>query len=69
MTMNLLIAYLTTTWTRLRQRRHQLRDDGYSTEAIAVIALLAVLALTVIGIITVKVIARANSIDLGTPTP
>lgn len=67
--MNLLVSYLTTAWTWLRQRQHQLRDDGYSTEAIAVIALLAVLALSVIGIITAKVIAKANSVDLGPTSP
>lgn len=67
--MNLLVSYLTTAWTWLRQRQQQLRDDGYSTEAIAVIALLAVLALSVIGIITAKVIAKANSVDLGPTSP
>lgn len=41
------------------------RDDGYTTETIVVTALLAVLALAVVGIIAAKVTSRANGIDLG----
>ncbi|MBL1102918.1 hypothetical protein [Streptomyces coffeae] len=46
-------------------RRHARRDAGYTTETIIVTALLAILTITVIGIITTKVLAKANSIDLG----
>ncbi len=40
-------------------------DAGYSTEAVIVTALLAALALTAVGIIVAKVIAKANSITTG----
>lgn len=40
-------------------------DAGYTTETIAVIALLVVLALSVLGVVAAKVLAKANSIDLG----
>lgn len=46
-------------------RRHARGDAGYTTETIVVTALLAVLGLTVVGIIVAKVTARANGIDLG----
>lgn len=50
----------------LARVRHAARDDaGYTTETIVVTALLAILGLTVVGIIVAKVTARANSIDLG----
>ena len=59
----LILAHLA---DHIRELRRKLaRDDGYSTETIAVVALLVALALTVIGIITVKVVAKANSINLG----
>ena len=57
------LATATACW-RARLRRFLARDDGYSSEAVAGTALLVGLALTVIGIIIVKVVARANSIDL-----
>ena len=40
-------------------------EAGYSTEAVIVTALLAALALTAVGIIVAKVIAKANSISTG----
>jgi uncharacterized membrane protein YidH (DUF202 family) len=49
-------------WQRLK--RFLARDDGYSSEAVATTALLVALALSVIGILVAKVVARANSIDL-----
>jgi hypothetical protein len=52
----------------LAQRWQALRADpdaGYSTEAVIVTALLAALALTAVGIIVAKVIAKANSITTG----
>jgi hypothetical protein len=64
---DLISSYLAALWAQLRDRRSRLPDDGYSTEAIAVIATLSVLALTVIGIIAVKIVAKANAIDLTTP--
>lgn len=49
--------------TRLAQIRHD--EAGYSTEAVIVIALLVAMALTAVGIIAAKVIAKANSISTG----
>jgi hypothetical protein len=46
-------------------RRRVREDAGYTTETIVVTALLAILALTVVGIIVTKVLAKANGIDLG----
>jgi hypothetical protein len=40
-------------------------DAGYSTETVIVTALLAALALTAVGIIVAKVVAKANSISTG----
>jgi hypothetical protein len=57
------LAATAATW-RARLRRFLARDEGYSSEAVAATALLVAAALTVIGIIIVKVVARANSIDL-----
>ena len=55
-------------FTVLHGRLQALRaepDAGYSTEAVIVTALLAALALTAVGIIVAKVIAKANSITTG----
>lgn len=41
------------------------RDAGYSTETVLVVGALATLALAVLGIITAKVLAKANAINLG----
>lgn len=64
---NLILNYLTSRIGELRKQLAQHPDGGYSTETIAVVALLVVLALTVMGIITVKVVAKANSINLNAP--
>lgn len=40
-------------------------EAGYSTEAVIVIALLAAMAITAVGIIAAKVVAKANSVDTG----
>lgn len=40
------------------------RDDGTTTETVLIVALLALLAITVVGIIAAKVTAKANSINL-----
>ncbi|MFC1437992.1 hypothetical protein ABUW04_06945 [Streptacidiphilus sp. N1-10] len=45
-------------------REAAVRDEGNSTEQVLIIALLVILAVTVIGIISTKVIAKANSINL-----
>ena len=53
-------------FTVLHGRLQALRaepDAGYSTEAVIVTALLAALALTAVGIIVAKVIAKANSVE------
>ncbi|WP_151898131.1 hypothetical protein [Streptomyces sp. C8S0] len=50
---------------RLAQLREQARrDDGYTTETIVITALLAVLAIAVVGVIVTKVTAKANGISL-----
>lgn len=52
----------------LRTRIAELRrnpDAGYTTETVVITALLVVAALTVVAIIVGKVVAKANSIDLG----
>ncbi|MEV8015273.1 hypothetical protein AB0O76_02715 [Streptomyces sp. NPDC086554] len=51
--------------TEVRRRARSRPDAGYTTETIVVTALLAVLGLTVVGIIVAKVTAKANGIDLG----
>lgn len=40
-------------------------DAGYTTETVVVIALLVAMALAAIAIITAKVLAKANSLNLG----
>jgi hypothetical protein len=52
----------------LRGRLARLRrggDAGYTTETVVVIALLVALAIAALAIITAKVIAKANSLNLG----
>jgi hypothetical protein len=51
--------------SRGRRRRHRGEDGGYTTESVIVTAVLAATALTVLGIIAVKVIEKARSIGLG----
>jgi len=65
------MRYLFTSLCDELRRRWQLArhtgDAGYSTETVLVTALLVALALTVLAIITAKVLAKAKSIDLGLP--
>jgi len=56
----LLLRILTARWAAARGRR----DDGYTTESVIVTALLAALAITVIGIIAAKVVARAGGLNV-----
>jgi hypothetical protein len=52
----------------LRQRAAALNrrgDAGYTAETVVVIALLVALALAAVAIISAKVIAKANSLNLG----
>ncbi|WP_435208508.1 hypothetical protein [Streptomyces sp. bgisy034] len=58
-----LIAATRTHLARVRQAARS--DAGYTTETVLVTALLAILGLTVVGIIVAKVTGRANGIDLG----
>jgi hypothetical protein len=53
-------------WARLvaGQRRVMRDEGGYTTQVVIMTALLAALALAVGIIITTKVLAKANSIDL-----
>ena len=59
-------AYLRILVTVLRARLAQARgNDGcYTTETVVVIALLVALAIAAIAIITTKVLAKANSLNL-----
>ena len=50
-------------WRRLRTLCRDQR--GYSTEAVVVTALLVALAIAAVGIITAKVISKANAIQTG----
>lgn len=54
------------TWIRLvgAARRAARDEQGYTTQTVIMTALLAALALAVGAIITTKVLAKANSIDL-----
>jgi hypothetical protein len=67
-----LLAALIRTVRRLLSRIHQPdrrsgnpSDGGYSTETVLVTALLAMLAVAVMAVLTTKVLAKVNSIDLG----
>jgi len=53
-------------WIKLvyLQRRARVNEGGYTTQVVIMTALLAALALAVGIIITTKVLAKANSIDL-----
>lgn len=53
-----------TAWWLSRDPRRRGRDRGYSTEAVVVIALLAVLALGAVALISDAVMERAASITL-----
>jgi len=66
------IHVLRVVWALLRTRlaaaiaelkRHP--DAGYTTETVVVIALLVAMALAAIAIITAKVLAKANGLNLG----
>ena len=61
-------TYLGLLWAQIRANIHQLRENpesGYSTETVIVTAILAALALAVIGdIIYNKVVNKANGIGL-----
>jgi len=48
-----------------RSRRHLSSDEGYSTEAVAVIATLVILALGALALISETVLGWAESITLG----
>lgn len=50
-------------WRRVRALSRDQR--GYSTEAVVVTALLVALAIAAVGIITAKVISKANAIQTG----
>ncbi len=61
-------VYVALIWAQLRTNLQHLRDhpeDGYSTEAVIVTAILAALALAAIGVtIYNKVVGKANGISL-----
>ncbi|GAU71117.1 putative hypothetical protein [Streptomyces sp. NBRC 110611] len=49
----------------VRQQARDHGDAGYTTETVLITALLAILALTVVGIIAAKVLGKAKGLDLG----
>jgi multisubunit Na+/H+ antiporter MnhC subunit len=51
--------------SRLRRDRGDQRDAGYTTETLVVTALVVTIAVTALGILSAKVIAKANGISLG----
>jgi hypothetical protein len=61
------LIYVSTLIGHLRTRLAKVRknEGGYSTEAVIVTALLAGLAIIVVGIIAVKVTSKANNIQTG----
>jgi hypothetical protein len=60
----LITAYLLARITSLRRYLKDRPDGGYTVETVAVIALMVVLALGVVAVISAKVLAKANSINL-----
>jgi hypothetical protein len=50
--------------TRLAQLRRE-SDAGYTTETVVVVALLVAMAIAAVAIIAAKVLAKANSLNLG----
>ena len=56
-----LITWIRITWL---QRRTAIDESGYTTQTVIITALLAALSIAVGIIITTKVLAKANSIDL-----
>jgi hypothetical protein len=73
----LIVAYLHTWAAQARHRLHPprghdpdwlQRDRGSSAEVVVLIALFVVLAIGAVAVIAAKVMARANSIDLGGTT-
>ncbi len=66
--MAVVLGYIRLAGAVLRGRLAQARRDGeagYTTETVVVIALLVALAIAAIAIITAKVLAKANSLNLG----
>ncbi|WP_232668635.1 hypothetical protein [Pseudonocardia sp. TRM90224] len=63
----LAVPIVTVLLARIEDGRRRMREEpeaGYSTETVLVTALLVVLALTVIAIITAKIVERAHRITL-----
>lgn len=60
-----LLPIMQALWGRLKEMRDD--DRGMTTEAVIITAALAALALTVTGIIVVKVTQEANTIDVDAP--
>lgn len=56
------LAALASGWLRQARKR---ADGGYSTETVLVTALLVMLAVAALAVLTSKVLAKVNSIDLG----
>lgn len=66
--MSVIRGYLRLAAAIVRDRLRQARltgDAGYTTETVVVIALLVALAIAAVAIITAKVLAKANGLNLG----
>jgi hypothetical protein len=61
---SLVLAHLVARIRSLHRDLTARRDDGYTTETIAVIAMLVALAIAVLAVVAAKVLAKAQSIDL-----
>ena len=54
------------TWNRVQDLKERAAgENGYTTEAVIAIVALAALALTVTGLLTREVVAKARSLNLG----
>jgi hypothetical protein len=63
-----LVRAIKGSWRRIHKRGRDFRtppDAGYSTETVLVTALLVMLAVAALAVLTSKVLAKVNSIDLG----
>ena len=63
--MSPLLAYLTAELRHRWQLVRDTKDGGYTTEQVVVTAVLITIAILVIGIVGAKLVAKANSLNLG----
>ena len=63
--MSALLSYVTAELRHRWQLVRDTKDGGYTTESVVVTAVLIAIALLVIGIIGMKLVNKANSLNLG----